>query len=380
MSDLHVCVLFYNIGGYHAARLRAAAAACESRGGRLTAIQMFGSVAEHPWGNLEEQITFPLITLQSASDSPLTPISRILDELQPNILVIPGWFEPAARDMLQWSRIHSVPAILMSESKRDDAPRQWWKEQVKSWRYIRHFSAAIVGGELHRQYAIELGIPPNKVFLGYNVVDNQYFADTSDHSRQEVVATRQCEPLIPVNDYFLTMTRFLPRKNVLAMIQAFASYREQLGTAAWDLVICGSGEQEDEIKALIQSLHLTGHVHLPGFVPYQSLGNWYGLAQALIHPALQEQWGLVLNEAAAAGLPILSSRTVGAARELVQDGESGILFDPEDVADITRAMLKFHQLTPEHRRAMRAASRQIVFRYGPEQFAAGLMNAIEAAS
>ena len=327
---------------------------------------------------MAQEITFPLVTLRSANEAEEISIAQALHRLQPTVLVLPGWGEPISRAALEWGRQHSIPAVLMSESKRDDTPRQWWKEKAKTWKYVRHFQSALVGGQLHREYAIALGIPANKIFLGYDVVDNEYFARSADDARQDVIATRQREQKIPANDFFLSMTRFLPRKNVLAMIRAFAAYREQLGASAWDLVIGGSGEQEGEIKAQIQSLNLTAQVHLPGFVPYQSLGNWYGLAQAFIHPALQEQWGLVLNEAGAARLPILSSRAVGAAHELVQNGVSGLLFDPENISDITRAMLEMHRLTPERRQAMGAASQQMILRYGPAQFAEGLMNAIEA--
>ena len=47
---MHIGILFYNIGGYHAARLRAVQAACEQRGWNLTAIQVTDQTGEHPWG------------------------------------------------------------------------------------------------------------------------------------------------------------------------------------------------------------------------------------------------------------------------------------------------------------------------------------------
>ena len=94
------------------------------------------------------------------------------------------------------------------------------------------------------------------------------------------------------------------------------------------------------------------------------------------HPALQEQWGLVVNEACAAGLPILSSRTVGACHELVQDGKNGLLFDPESVPDMTRALLTMHQLDLDARLQMGQLSKSIVANYGVQNFAEGFINAV----
>ena len=60
---MNIVVIFHNIGGYHAARLRAAATACQQRGWKLTAIQETDNAHEHPWGDLKQAISFPLETL-----------------------------------------------------------------------------------------------------------------------------------------------------------------------------------------------------------------------------------------------------------------------------------------------------------------------------
>ena len=112
------------------------------------------------------------------------------------------------------------------------------------------------------------------------------------------------------------------------------------------------------------------------FIPYQAIGDWYGLANALVHPALQEQWGLVLNEACAARLPILSSCTVGASYELVCDGKNGLLFTPENTEDITRSLLTIHQIDSNSRNRMGEVSQNIVADYSPKNFAEGIFQAI----
>lgn len=389
---MHVVVIFYNLGGYHAARLRAAHASCQQTSWRLTAVEITDNAKEHPWGDLEQEITFPLKTLLPVgTTSPSTDrspesslaaflLSACLDELQPDVVAIPGWGLPFARTALTWCQRHRIPAILMSESKWDDEKRQWWKEQLKYWLYVKKYDAALVGGKLHRDYLIELGFPRDRIFLGYDTVDNDYFAQRAEVARQDTLAARQRQPTIPSRPYFIAVTRFIKRKNVARLVEAFATYRQQVGVhQAWNLVICGSGEEEPAIRQIIAHKELHDCIHLPGFIAYQSIGDWYGLANAFIHPALQEQWGLVVNEACAAGLPILCSRKVGACYELVHDDHNGLLFDPESTRDMTRVLLAMHQLDSEARTRMGQFSQALVANYSSQMFAQGLLNATNIA-
>jgi len=388
---MHLIVIFHHIGGYHAARLRAVYAACQYRGWSLTAVQVTDKSKNHIWGELSNEITFPLKTLLPVATTPpyidrtspskiaASLLSSYLDDCKPNVVVIPGWGFPFSRAALYWCKRHQVSAILMSESKWDDETRQWWKEQLKSWLYVRRFDAALVGGQLHRDYLIQLGFPRERIFMGYDVVDNNYFTQAAEVARQNPLAAKQRQPEIPDFPYFLTVTRFIKRKNVLRLIEAFADYRQKVGEKiAWDLVICGSGEEEYTVRRMIVKRKLDETVHLPGFVTYKNIGDWYGLANAFVHPALQEQWGLVINEACAAGLPILCSCTVGACHELIQEGENGLLFNPKSQQDITRALLNLHDLDLDSRFKMGQISQKIVKNYGVARFVDGLFQAIDA--
>jgi 1,2-diacylglycerol 3-alpha-glucosyltransferase len=390
---MHIVVLFESIGNYHATRLQATDAVFQRLGWQLTAIQITDRTKEHPWGGLEHKLPFQIKTLVSAStssnlidhypDSPAAAalLPKTLDELEPDVVAIPGWGFRMSRAALRWSNQHRKVAILMSDSKWDDVRRSWWKEQLKSWLYVRKYDAALVAGQLHRDYLIKLGFPSDRIFLGYDVVDNDYFAQCADVARQDPGNVRRRQPNIPAKPYFLAVTRFIQRKNVSRLVDAYAAYSAQIGKdAAWDLVICGSGVEEPAIRRLIGSYHLNSDIHLPGFLTYQEIGDWYGLAHAFIHPALQEQWGLVVNEACAAGLPILCSQTAGVCPELVQDGCNGFIFDPTNTQDLTRTLVAIHQLDAASRQEFGQLSQKIVANYSPLAFAEGLMSAVKAAT
>ena len=167
---------------------------------------------------------------------------------------------------------------------------------------------------------------------------------------------------------------------MLRLVKAFALYVNKVGKQkAWPLVICGKGEDLEAIQHFITENELDRLVLFPGFLTYQQIGSWYGLAGAFVHPALVEQWGLVVNEACAARLPVACSKTVGACSSLVKDGQNGFVFDPNSTEEISQALLNIHLTSQDARKQMGQLSQKLVAQHSPEHFAAGLFKAINAA-
>src|SRR5205807_2078983 len=120
------------------------------------------------------------------------------------------------------------------------------------------------------------------------------------------------------------------KKNLARLLQAYALYRAAAGGASWKLILLGDGTLRADLERLRDELGLGEDVAMPGFKQYHELPSYYGLAGAFVHASTSEQWGLVVNEGMAAGLPVLVSRACGCAADLVRDGVNGFAFDPLD--------------------------------------------------
>ena len=120
-------------------------------------------------------------------------------------------------------------------------------------------------------------------------------------------------------------------------------------------------------------------VYFPGFRQIEELPRFYAYAGAFVHASTTEQWGLVVNEAMASGLPVVVSNRVGCAMNLVNEGENGFTFDPLDVEALAKLLSKMTAMTKPERQVMGEASRGIIAEWGPERFASGLKAAVEAA-
>ena len=225
-----------------------------------------------------------------------------------------------------------------------------------------------------------LGMPQEKIWEGYDVVDNDFFWRSAQHARDELTRT----DLSPSQPYFLTCARFVRsdwgvprRKNLHRLLEAYQVYTSRRD-APWKLVIVGDGELRSELKEQIDALGVSDGVALPGFKQYSELPRYYAFAGAFILPSIKDTWGLVVNEAMASGLPVLVSERCGCATDLIKVGENGFIFNPEDVEQLADLMLRISSRDCD-RYAMGWASRAIISKWTPQTFADGLARAIEAA-
>lgn len=374
---MKLAVLFHRLGPYHHARLRAVGEQCA-----LTAIELSAVDKTYAWAEIAGAENFRRITLfRDADADDKSPseirheIWRALDNCNPQLVAIPGWGGVAAFLALEWCRQQNVPTLVMSASTEMDERRVWWREWLKS-QVVRQFDAGLGGGTPHVDYFVKLGLPRNRTFVGYDVVDNDYFSQGADAARSQgdkLLASKS----LP-EKFFLNSSRFVGKKNLTRLIDAYATYQKSVEPGAWHLVIIGDGPLRTEVEKQISRLELQSWIHLPGFKQYDELPEYYGLAGAYVQASTTEQWGLVVNEAMASGLPVLVSNRCGCAPDLVQPGINGYTFDPYNVEELAGLMRKLAggecELT-----GMGQASRKIIADWSPETFAKNLLNAANAA-
>lgn len=374
-----IAVVFHRFGPYHDARLAAAAQAC----GEVIGIELSAETGDYAWQKVDASESYPRVTLFNEGKSRVanpsevkSRVDRCLDDCAPKGVAIPGWSDIGAFAALAWCLKRKVPAVVMSESTPHDAPRVWWKEFVKR-RIVGLYSTALVGGRLHAAYLMKLGMDAERIFTGYDVVDNEHFRSGAEAARQEGAAARARLNL--PERYFLASARFIEKKNLPALLHAYADYVRRAGSHAWHLVLLGDGPLRDTLNSQVARLNIREQVHMPGFKQYAELPAYYGLAQAFVHASTTEQWGLVVNEAVASGLPVIVSNRCGCVPELVRPGTNGLTFEPFDVAELSQALQKVAGMSDADRESWGMASLRVAAEHGAERFGEGLRNAAELA-
>ena len=247
----------------------------------------------------------------------------------------------------------------MSESKADDFPRHWLRETAKAL-LLLPFSAALVGGPRQVAYMHTLGFRRRRVLAGYDGVSI------------DRVRALGGQPRIAAQDRpFVFVGRFVAKKNIVFLVEAYARYRQQAGVAARRLVLVGGGELEAQVRSRIAALGLGDAVEITGFVDAPQVAAHLAAARALLLPSTEEQWGLVVNEALALDLPVAVSRAVGSHDTLVRHGVNGFVLAPDDGEGWAAAMLALGADDARWEK-MREASRALAPAGDTERFAEGV--------
>ena len=377
-----VCVQWPRFGPYHLARLRAAHHLFAEHSVEVVGVETAGNDLTYDWRVERGEEPFRRVQVFPDREFEAIPpaemhvgVTAALDRLDPDAVAIISYSTPDARAALAWCRRRRRTAVLMAATKADDAPRVAWREHVKR-RLVSQFDAALVGGTPQRRYLEALGFSPERIFQPYNVVDNAFFASGAEEARRASERWRSLPGLEANTPFFLASNRFLRPKNLDGLLQAYRRYREA-APRPWRLLLLGDGPERPGLEAIVREYGIEGVVFC-GFRQVEELPAYYGLAAAFVHPALKETWGLVVNEAMAAGLPVLVSARAGCARDLVQDGQNGYLLDPRDEAALAGLMTRMASMPEGERAAMGRRSREIVDAWSPACFAKGLWRAVEA--
>ncbi len=370
-QETTVAVIWIDWYPYHVARFRGLLSA-PALAGKVTGIELVGGVGVHAGLKFREKLPddLPVLTLmpdadwQSAGQRRLAVrLWQTLSEVDPQVVLAPGYYTLPGIAAALWAKVHGRKSVLMTESTAGDHARVWWKEKAKALLIRTLFDWAVAGGTAHRSYLAELGFPMDRVMRFYDVVDNDFFRTKSAELRMKSSAAFN----LP-SGYFLYIGRLSVEKNVDGLIEEWNAYREVGGT--WPLVIVGSGAAATDLQQQAALSPFAADIHFAGHKGSKDLPTYYAFAGCFVLPSTREPWGLVTNEAMAAGLPVIVSDRCGCAVDLVEAGKNGFVFSPARPGELAQAMRLMEQATPLELAQMGARSAEIIASYSPEAFGA----------
>lgn len=367
-------VIWTSLGPPHVARVRALV---EESDFDITLLGLCSTEELRSWSlPILEGIQAEILFDQGYEDVDRTQLERKLftrlDEIAPDIIVLPGYGEAVIRQAARWASKRGVATVLLSASQRSDRTRFAPVEKLKGRWIQTHFDSAFVGGERATAYLADLGFPRERIWRIFSVVDGGFFAEQAQKIRlEEEKWTKELQLDRP---YFLYVGRFSPEKNLQTLLRAYQTYRG-ISPEPWSLTLVGDGPEADRLREFVATAGVEG-VRLVGFKQVDELPAYYGLASCFILPSLSEPWGLVVNEAMASGLPLLVSNRCGATGDLVFQGLNGYVFDPNDPDRLAQLMERM-SADPDRAQRMGDASRNIVSIYTPQNWGRAMADCLE---
>ena len=284
----------------------------------------------------------------------------VLQSLKPDIVVTTG-FNPTHIMAYVWTRLHGARHVAMTDGTLESEVRL---STLHRWvrRHVYTHTAAFIGASdgamrLYQSY----GINSSDMFKSHLCADNALFFNV---------------PLQAKVYDFIFCGRFEAVKSPLFAMDVARATALRLGRRV-SMVLLGSGSLEGEMRSYAKTIAADVEVVFAGFAKQEALPGWYGASRIFLFPTRWDPWGVVANEACAAGVPMLISDVAGAVGELVQDGDNGFVL-PLERECWTDAAVRL--LTDKSLYAVMAVRcRERVGAYHYANAARGIMHAVRAA-
>ncbi len=368
-SSCEVAVIWIDWYAYHVARF-AGLNSTPSLVGRVAGLELVSGVGVHPGLRFREDLPeglpvetlMPGVSWKAANKLRLSALLwKRLSALGPKVVLVPGYYTLPGITAALWARLHRRSSVLMTESTAFDHKRHFFRELFKRSMLRLLFDWAVTGGKAHVRYLDQLGFRRDRIAGFYDVVDNEKI-----RSGTETLREAACSNDGPSGPYFLFVGRLAQEKNVGMLLASWLRYRETGGS--WPLVLAGDGPTRPALEAAASLSRFKDDVQFTGLRSMRELIPSYAAAGCFVLPSTREPWGLVVNEAMAAGLPVLVSRACGCREDLVHEGENGFSFDPTDGKALTGLLHVLERMPAERRAQFGKRSGEIIAGYSPKGF------------
>jgi glycosyltransferase involved in cell wall biosynthesis len=214
------------------------------------------------------------------------------------------------------------------------APRTRAKERLKRVLFSRAARLLTPGPDAD-DYVASYGVDREKIGRLNHVLDlsryDRAYALRTGHDRDGLRAELGLTGFV-----FLYVGRLSRHKGIDSLLHAMALLRRT--SPQLRLLLVGEPDQSMDVQGIITSLGLQDFVLAPGFIPQNDLWRYYAAADAFVFPTMGDTYGLVIDEAQASGLPIISSARVWELRERVRAGVTGLVVNSAEQSDLAQAM------------------------------------------
>lgn len=257
----------------------------------------------------------------------------------PDVVYIVGWRARLSRHLALCRTLDRVPRVLIF-----DLPFEWSVKKLVApvvlRPYLRRFCGCFVPGARAAEYARWLGFRDGRglgwIEQGLFCANVRKFSGVAQKRRLAGEAPRR----------FLYVGRYVKEKGIDVLLAAYRRYRalaEERGEPAWGLTCCGMGPFGHLFRGVLGVSDI-------GFQQPGDLPDIFLRHGAFVLASAHEPWGVVLAEAAAAGLPILCTRACGASLDVV-DG-NGIVVETGDASALAQGLLAVHSMSDAARAEM----------------------------
>ncbi|MFH1457314.1 MAG: glycosyltransferase [Patescibacteria group bacterium] len=249
-------------------------------------------------------------------------INKLLNKENPDKIICFGWDHFVAYAANRWARKNQKEFVLWSGSTINE----------KSWRrtvfnplvkyLVKRTNHFIAYGTRAKEYLIILGAAEQNIEIFYNTIDIDYFQKEIKNFSETKKQDLKNKLGITSSKVILFNGQLIERKGIFELLEGYNQYKQKDSDIS--LLMIGGGQEKTRINRTINEGDIKD-VILVDFIQYRNVYKYYAISDMLILPSREEVWGLVINEALACGLPVITTNKVGASADLVENGKNGYI-------------------------------------------------------
>ena len=306
-------------------------------------------------------------------------IANILRDEPFDAFLIFGWNHKSAWQTLRACNASRVPTLMRGDSQLR-TPRGRLLRALKRISYahlLSRFSAHLYVGRRNREYLRHYGVPDANLFHVPHFVDVDAFANRSTHARNSgaSAAVRRRFGIPDEASVFLFAGKLIDKKRPADFLEAIERLSSHEGRDSVHALVVGDGPLRPRLE--LEYATCNGNVHFAGFVNQSEMPTYYACADALVLPSDgRETWGLVVNEAAACGVPAVVSEDAGCVEDLIDDDCTGFRFETGCIEDLKSAMIRLRRAANSKRAEMTRALAALSRRHSLDAATVGLLRAL----
>jgi glycosyltransferase involved in cell wall biosynthesis len=285
---------------------------------------------------------------------------------KPDISIVIG-FSWATAKLYLFSLIFKKPFIIWSGSVISTWRKKSFFRRLIRKMMIKRAVGFVAYGTKAKEYLVQLGVAPERIEIGINTTDTEFFAQQTAILRKTISDNSL--------KHILYVGYLEPKKRIDQVLFALEVLKKK--RSDFRFIIVGDGSDRIRLENLATKLKINDLVSFEDFKQKPDIPGYFARADCFVFPSEYDIWGMVLVEAMAAGLPCISSVLSGATIDLIREGETGFALDFSETEKVAERILWIFDHPEEAARIGANASLFIRENVTIEKSAAGFVKAIE---
>jgi glycosyltransferase involved in cell wall biosynthesis len=297
---------------------------------------------------------------------------------RPDFLLVWGWSDPTAILAFLAARFMKISLLMFTDSAFPIF-QQGKNPDAKIIGILKRCLANLpqfflAQGKLSRDYLIAMGTPSERIRqIPLNCLELEHWRTQAARARNE---NQKLKARIGLQGkrIILYAGRLIPGKGLETLLEAYADLTRHHKEVA--LLLIGDGPLQEVLRTHCHSLGLS-QVFFFGSQPYEELAKYYGISDCLVLPTFSDQWPLVILEALACGVPVVTTDRCGSAPDLITGRGTGLVVKHGDPKSLTRALFDILLLPSNELMELRERALTAVAEYDVKQVAEKLISFLQ---